>query len=43
MRTMHSRLRLARDRGLFDSPGSSTRLGVESIDYAGLTRMEQIH
>lgn len=43
MRTMHSRLRLARDRGLLDSPESSTRLGVESVDDAGLTRMEQKH
>ena len=29
VRTMHSRLRLARDRGLLDSPGSGARLGID--------------
>lgn len=29
VRTMHSRLRLARDKGLLDSPGSGSRLGSE--------------
>ena len=29
VRTMHSRLRLARDRGLLDSPGSGSRLGSD--------------
>jgi hypothetical protein len=29
VRTMHSRLRLARDRGLLDSPGSGSRLGQD--------------
>ena len=28
VRTMHSRLRLARDRGLLDSPGSGSRLNL---------------
>ena len=29
VRTMHSRLRLARDAGLLDSPGSGARLGAD--------------
>ena len=29
VRTMHSRLRLARDKGLLDSPGSGARLGID--------------
>ena len=29
VRTMHSRLRLARERGLLDSPGSGSRLGTD--------------
>jgi len=28
VRTMHSRLRLARDRGLLDSPDGGPRLGI---------------